>query len=88
MTAVADIITTEIHDALLIPNAALRFTPDDDPRNVPLKAEESSPSHVWLLEDHKPVPAPLTIGHTDGRYTEVNSSALHDGTPVLVDVIR
>lgn len=88
MTAVADIITTEIHDALLIPNAALRFAPDHNLRNVPLKAEENSPSQIWLLEDNKPVPAPLTTGLTDGRFTEVKSGALQDGTAVLIDVIR
>ena len=47
MTAVADIVTTEIRDALLVPNAALRFTPDDDSPNAPMEADESLASRVW-----------------------------------------
>jgi HlyD family secretion protein len=88
MTAVADIVTTEIRDALLIPNAALRFTPDDDLPNAPIEPDESLASRVWLLEENRPIPAPLRTGHTDGRYTEIKSSALGDGMPVVVDVIR
>lgn len=88
MTAVADIITTEVRDALLIPNAALRFTPGDDLSNSSLEKDESLTSQAWVLEENHPVPAPLTIGHTDGRYTEITSSSLNDGLPVVVDVIR
>jgi HlyD family secretion protein len=88
MTAVADIVTTEIRDALLVPNAALRFTPDDDLPNLPIEADESLASRVWLLEENKPIPAPIRTGHTDGRYTEIKGNALDDGMPVVVDVIR
>ena len=88
MTAVADIITTEVRDALLIPNAALRFTPGDDLPNSSLEKDESLTSQAWVLEENNPVPAPLTIGHTDGRYTEIRSNSLDDGMPVVVDVIR
>ena len=88
MTAVADIITTEVHDALLIPNAALRFTPGDDLPNSSLEKDESLTSQAWVLKENNPVPAPLTIGHTDGRYTEITSGSLGDGMPVVVDVIR
>jgi HlyD family secretion protein len=88
MTAVADIITSKIQDALIIPNAALRFTPEDNSPNVPLEGGESLASHVWIVQNNEPVPVSVTTGHTDGRYTEVDSSALHDGMPVVVDVIR
>ncbi len=34
MTATAEIVTTRIDDALLVPNAALRFTPDEAPEDA------------------------------------------------------
>jgi HlyD family secretion protein len=87
MTAVADIITSKIQDALLIPNAALRFTPEEGFPVAPLEGDESPTSHVWIVQNNEPFPVPVTTGHTDGRYTEIESSAVEDGMPVVVDVI-
>jgi HlyD family secretion protein len=87
MTAVADIITSKIQDALLIPNAALRFTPENDFPEAPLEGDESPTSHVWIVENNEPVPVPVTTGHTDGRYTEIKNGAVEDGIPLVVDVI-
>jgi HlyD family secretion protein len=87
MTAVADIIISKIEDALLIPNAALRFTPDDDLPEAFLEEDESPSSRVWILENNEPVPVPVTTGRTDGRYTEIVNGAVDDGMPLVVDVI-
>jgi HlyD family secretion protein len=87
MTAVADIITSKIQDALLIPNAALRFTPDHDLPEVPLGGNDSPTSLVWILKKNRPVPIPVKIGHTDGRYTATTSDGVEDGMPLVVDVI-
>jgi HlyD family secretion protein len=87
MTAVADIITSKTQDALLIPNAALRFTPEKDFPEAHHEGDESSTSYVWIVQNNEPVPVPVTTGHTDGRYTEIESGALEDGMPVVVDVI-
>jgi HlyD family secretion protein len=87
MTAVADIITSKIQDALLIPNAALRFTPDHDLPEVPLGGNDSPTSLVWILKKNRPVPIPVKIAHTDGRYTATTSDDVEDGMPLVVDVI-
>jgi HlyD family secretion protein len=87
MTAVADIITSKIQGALLIPNAALRFTPEDDFPEAPLEGDESPTSRVWIVENNELVPVPVTTGHTDGRYTEIKNGAVEDGMPLVVDVI-
>jgi HlyD family secretion protein len=87
MTAVADIITSKIQDTLLIPNAALRFTPDHNLPEVPLGANDSPTSLVWILKNNRPVPFPVKIGHTDGRYTATTSDGVEDGMPLVVDVI-
>jgi HlyD family secretion protein len=87
MTAVADIITSKIEDALLIPNAALRFTPQDDFPEASLEEGESSSSRVWIMQNNEPVPVPVTTGCTDGRYTETENGVVEDGMPLVVDVI-
>ena len=40
---------------------------------------------VWVLKEGQPVAVPVTVGLSDGRMTEVTSSALAPGTPVIVD---
>ncbi len=87
MTATADIITAKNQDALIVPNAALRFTSNGDSPGTPLDGDKSSKSHVWILEKNRPIPIPVTIGHTDGRHTEIKSGAVQEGTHLVVSVI-
>ena len=87
MTAVADIVTSKIQNALLIPNAALRFAPDDNSPDVPLGENESLTSVVWIVKEKRPVPVHVKTGHTDGRYTATMSGGIQDGMPLVVDVI-
>ena len=88
MTAVADIVTSKVANALLIPNAALRFTPDDDSTKPAFGEDKSPTSQVWIEENDSLVPYAVTTGHTDGRYTEMKDGMLKDGTPLIVDMIR
>ncbi len=87
MTAVADIITSKTQDALVVPNAALRFTSDGDSQEATLDGDKSSQSHVWILEKNRLVPIPVTTGHTDGRHTAINSGAVQEGMHLVVGVI-
>jgi HlyD family secretion protein len=87
MTAVADIITSKTEDALLIPNAALRFTPEGDFPEASLDKDESRSSRVWILANNELVPVSVTTGRTDGRYTEIENGAVEEGMPLVVDVI-
>ena len=88
MTAVADIVTSKVESALLIPNAALRFTPDVDSTELTFGEDKSPTSQVWIAENDSLVPHAVTTGHTDGRYTEMKDGILQDGMPLIVGMIR
>jgi HlyD family secretion protein len=103
MTATAEIVAREINDALLVPNAALRFTPPEPPaqrswlRSVmpgipsfraPSKPEEPGNARtLWLLRDGQPDAVSVSIGATDGRHTEVVEGAVRPGDRVIVDAM-
>lgn len=79
MTANVSIIVAEKKDALKIPNAALRFKPAEKVRTK----QQKGPG-VWVLEKGKPERIPVTIGISDGSYTEV-SAGLREGQEVVVE---
>jgi HlyD family secretion protein len=55
MTATAEIVTTSITDALLIPNAALRFTPKDAPvPGAPGANQQSNPLRMLMPQMRRP----------------------------------
>ncbi len=109
MTATAEIVTAEPENVLLVPNAALRFTPPKQatnaqtdngggllasllprpPRSATAKSagetsDKNAAQRVWVLRDGQPVPVPVTVGHSDGRITEVAGEGLEAGTPVII----
>ncbi|HVT47408.1 MAG TPA: efflux RND transporter periplasmic adaptor subunit [Vicinamibacterales bacterium] len=98
MTATADITVTEVKDALVVPNAALRFTPPETmpqqtgffrppPGNEPRdRSADASTPHVWTLVNGKPTLVKLTPGPSDGRFTVVEAGSLQVGTPVITDL--
>jgi multidrug efflux pump subunit AcrA (membrane-fusion protein) len=43
---------------------------------------------VWVLDGKTPVPRDLTLGHTDGRLTEVVSGLLRASERVITDIAR
>jgi HlyD family secretion protein len=96
MTATADITVSEAIDALVVPNAALRFTPPvqssrtgffpappGEPRD---RSADNAPPHVWTLENGQPAMVELTLGASDGQFTVVTNGALKAGTPVITDI--
>ena len=90
LTATVIILVADIKDALLVPNGALRFTPDDEiaSQAPPLPDSENAEriGRVWVLEGSRPVPRDLSVGRTDGRFTEVLSGDLAPGMRVITDV--
>jgi HlyD family secretion protein len=102
MTASAEIASASVENALLVPNAALRFTPPTTtsdrggfsilPRppqsnSKPTEATAAdAPSQVWVLRNGSPVVVTVTTGETDGRHTSVKSEQLSEGTPVITDL--
>ena len=82
MTATAEITTIERDNALLVPNAALRFTP---PEAASLPAK-SNGGLVSQLMPRVPRQAPRKAGNAGPRSTEQNVYVLRNGEPVAVPV--
>jgi len=94
MTATAEIEVKRIPDALLVPNAALRFTPAqaDEEEQSPLRMlfmrrppQRPKPAggnastreqRVYRLRRDEPEPVDVTIGATNGAFTEVVAGEL------------
>ena len=82
MTANISIIVETKRDILKIPNAALRFRPpkmEKDKR--PLKGKG-----VWMIDNGKLTRREITLGISDGSYTEVRSG-LNEGDSVIVEAL-
>lgn len=84
MTATAMVKTSTLHDALLVPNAALRFTPAEQP--APSQGGASSAHRVWTLRNGSPAPIPLSIGLSDGLWTQVTAGTVETGTPLITGI--
>lgn len=88
MTATAEIRAEDVHDVLLVPNAALRFVPPADvkAKAPPAVATSGSTGRVWVRENQTLVPRDLKLGATDGRHTVVVSGQLSPGDDVATDI--
>jgi HlyD family secretion protein len=96
MTCTATIVAETKSSALVVPNAALRFTPPSAqaPEKKAGTVESEKKQHVWILPAAAPAPgapvAPIAIdvvvGASDGFVTEILGGDLKEGTQVLVDV--
>ena len=93
MTATAVIKTAQVHNALLVPNAALRFTPAKDSATLAGSAvsaarRSGNAHHVWTLRQDTPVAIAVTTGLTDGQWTEVTGGGLTSGLPLITGVVE
>jgi HlyD family secretion protein len=43
---------------------------------------------VWVLQNGKPSPIPVTLGATDGKFTELKSGNVTPGMPLIVETLR
>lgn len=103
MTATAEIRVSERKDALLVPNAALRFRPPEQnqsadgglrrallpgprPRRsgAPAEIAQGREQRVYVLQRAAPEERALTVGESDGMWTEVTGGALTEGDEVIV----
>ena len=99
MTATAEIATTERENVLLVPNAALRFTPAATAQNErrgmfglmpgpppePEKQVKTSAKQVWVLRNGRPAAVPVTVGQTNGRQTEITGGDLREALQVITE---
>lgn len=90
MTAYVTIAVAERKDALLVPNAALRFRPANGEADKSAAAGKRKPKgdgfsgKVYVLKDGKPTPVEVSLGITDNRNTEIIGGELKAGDQVVV----
>ncbi len=94
LTATAEIQVAEVKNAMLVPNAALRFTPppaaldEKTPPPVAKAPEGKQAGRVWVQASPRARPEfrDLVLGRSDGVSTEVLSGKLAVGDTVLTDI--
>lgn len=89
MTATAT-ITSELHmNVVVVPNAALRFTPPVEAKFGPPQAQRrSADKQVYVPRAGTATPVVVNPGASDGRTTELLGDSLKVGDEVIVDVIE
>ena len=89
MTAYVNIAVARRQGVLVVPNAALRFTPAEPAAvEAPPGGEEKREgptATVYVLEDDRLRRVGIVPGISDNRYTEVLSGKLQAGTGVVVE---
>jgi HlyD family secretion protein len=90
MTATADIEADSVKNALVIPNAAIRFVPPDDAKKgappAPPALNGVNAARVWTQNGKTLKAHDLKLGATDGRSTQVLSGDLKAGDEVVTDL--
>lgn len=90
MTANVTFVVAERQDALLVPNAALRFRPPPDmAKALPSEAKGKATLDrriVWVLREGIAKPVVLRVGITDGAMTEVIEGDLREKDLVVIDL--
>jgi HlyD family secretion protein len=87
MTASLTLEVARREAVLRVPNAALRFRPTGEmfaALDQPLESPEPGP-HVWVVRNGELKPSSVTVGLSDGAYTEI-VSGLADGDQVVTSL--
>jgi HlyD family secretion protein len=98
MTSYVNIVVAKREDALLVPNAALRFKPTENGRESSSEKREDKPDDgkksgrkrdtssgtVYLLQGNTLKPVSISLGITDSRNTEVVGGELKAGDKVVL----
>ncbi len=82
MTSYVNIVISEAHDVLRVPNAALRFRPGSDGAGRAQNAGRGERS-VFVLDGGTLKPVKVTTGITDGKFTVVTGGELNEGDLVV-----
>jgi len=100
MTANVSVTVAHREGALKIPNAALRYRPESAKREggktgPPQKpgeqlrvtqGDQGRPGRVWVVSpEGKPTPVLLTLGISDGTFSEVVGGNLREGGEVIIE---
>ena len=78
-------------DVLKLPNAALRYRPER-PSGPPVssaatKGEKGRATEIWVLREGKEVPVSVTLGLSDGSFTEAISGNIRPGDQVITEKV-
>jgi HlyD family secretion protein len=87
MTANVKILVNQRTNVLTVPNAALRYHPQDETAVAARSGRKgAAPAKaVWVLgENNKPRRVVVMTGESDGTYTEVTQGGLKDGDRLIV----
>ena len=90
LTATAAILVANAKDVLLVPNGALRFTPNLPAAQIPPPAatlNDRKSGRVWILVAGKPEARDLVLGGTDGKVTQILSGGINPGDAVITDIV-
>jgi HlyD family secretion protein len=88
MTANITITVGHKEDAIKLPNAALRYRPEKPAGAAPPRTERADTAEVWVLKQGRAVPVRVTLGLSDGSFTEVTGGDLSPGDEVITDRVR
>jgi HlyD family secretion protein len=89
MTATVAIQTARRDDVLRVPNAALRFRPDPavidrfGAKGAAAAAQPGLADTIWVSDGTSIKPVPVTVGVSDGIYSEILAPPFPEGTPVV-----
>lgn len=95
MTATANIVTDSAKNALLVPNAALRFTPPAPPKKKAIFGGPPEPpkntavsrgarQQLWVVgPDGQAKAISVLVGYTNGSLTQVSGPGVHPGLQVI-----
>jgi HlyD family secretion protein len=95
MTATAEIVTRRVDNALMVPNAALRYKPvvksaphtifsGPPGRHANRQSRREDGDAVWVLEAGSSVRVPVKTGETDGVMRIILEGDVQPGTAVIV----
>lgn len=88
LTANVRVVTARQNDAILVPNAALRYGQMQIAKSAAVTAAGAPQTEVYVLDsDGRPQPVAVTPGITDGNATEIAAGSLQEGTQVIVGEI-
>jgi len=87
MTATVDFVVEQIEDALLVPAAALRFTPAAERGTPGKKRAASEPRTVYSLQsDGTLQPRPVTLIASNGQQSAISGAEIKAGELVITGI--
>jgi HlyD family secretion protein len=95
MTVSANIVTKVIKGDMVVPNTALRFSPNlDDVKSSkkyifsaqPKKETKANTQQatLWILKNGEAIQIPIEVGDSDGMYTIIKSDKLNSNSDIII----